>query len=108
MAQFYGIQTTFDSQTRKVTLTKGKSQVKLILSQPVFMTVDPPGSFPIDPVEVVSGQLGILPESAEDVFGAMLNVEPKSLVSPGKPNPDGRGNPAGGIERRKFWMKSRR
>ncbi len=93
VAQFFGIQTSFDSQTRKVTLTKGKSQVKLILSQPVFMTVDPPGSFPIDPVEVVLGQLGILPGSAEDIFSEVLNVsvrflpESQSLVA-GKIPPD--------------------
>jgi N-acetylmuramoyl-L-alanine amidase len=89
VAQFYGVQVTFDSQTRRITLVKGKSQVKLALSQSVFLTVDPVGSFPIDPVEVVSGQLGILPESAEDLLGAILNVsvrylpEQQSLVAGG-------------------------
>jgi N-acetylmuramoyl-L-alanine amidase len=93
VAQFYGIQVAFDSQTRRVTLSKGKSQVKLVLSQPVFMTVNPEGSFPIDPVEVISGQLGILPGSAEDIFSEMLSVsvrflpESQSLVA-GKIPPD--------------------
>jgi len=73
-AQFYGIQMTFDSQTRRITLSKGKSQVKMVLSQPVFLTVDPDASFPIEPAEVVTGQVGVTPESAEDVIGTLLNI----------------------------------
>src|SRR6266852_5572903 len=80
VAQFYGIQTTFDSQTRKVTLVKGKSQVKLILSQPVFMTIDTAGSYPVEPVEVISGQLGITPEWAEDFLGSLLHINVSYLA----------------------------
>ncbi len=73
-AQFYGIQMTFDSQSRRITLAKGKSQVKIVLSQPVFLTVNPEVSYPIDPAEVVTGQVAITPESAEDIFSAILNI----------------------------------
>src|SRR5579862_1505088 len=58
VAQFYGVQAQFDSQTRRVFLEKGKNKVKLVLSQPVFMVTDPEMSVPIEPVEVISGQLG--------------------------------------------------
>ncbi len=74
VAQFYGIQVNFDSQTRRITLGKGKSQIKTVLSQPVFLTGDPISSFPMEPAEVVSGQLGIPPEAAVDVLMAVLNV----------------------------------
>ena len=88
-AQFYGVQMTFDSQTRRITLTKGKSRVKLVLSQPVFLMVDPEASYPIEPAEVVAGQVGITPESAEDILGALLNIsvryenDQQSLVAGG-------------------------
>jgi N-acetylmuramoyl-L-alanine amidase len=75
VAQFYGVQLQFDSQTRKVTLTKGKIQANLALSQPLFMASDPEMSIPIEPVEMVSGQLGITPASVEDVFGTMLDAQ---------------------------------
>ena len=76
LAQFYGVQVQFDSQTRRVSLSKGKNTVKLILSQPVFMAVGPDDmSVPIDPVEDVAGQLGIPPSSAEDVFATLLDVQ---------------------------------
>ncbi len=74
VAQFYGVQVQSDPQTRKITLSKGKNQVKLVLSQPVFLTSDPVASFPLDPVEMVAGQAGIPPESAEDILRAVLNV----------------------------------
>ncbi|HUO56702.1 MAG TPA: N-acetylmuramoyl-L-alanine amidase, partial [bacterium] len=79
VAQFYGVQLAFDSQSRKVTLSKGKSQVKLTLSQAVFLTTDPVVSYPLEPVEVVSGQLGIPPEGAEDLFGTLLNINMRFL-----------------------------
>lgn len=91
VAQFYGIQLNFDSQTRRVTLGKGKSQIKTVLSQPVFLTGDPISAFPMEPAEVVSGQLGIPPEAAVDILMAILNVlarwepEQQALVVGGIP-----------------------
>jgi len=73
VAKFYGVDVQFDAQTRKVTLSKGKVRENLALSQPVFLTTDPDMSVPIDPVEVVSGQLGIPPDSVEDSFGTLLD-----------------------------------
>ncbi len=80
LAQFYGADLQFDSQTRRVSLQKGKNQIKMVLSQPVFLILDPESSFPMDPVEVVSGQLAIPPESAGDVFGSLLNVNVRFLA----------------------------
>src|SRR5580658_8755278 len=90
VAQFYGVDLQFDSQTRRVSLQKGKNLVKLVLSQPVFLVLDPESSFPLDPVEVVSGQLSIPPESAGDVFGTLLNVNVRFL-------PDQQALVAGGV-----------
>lgn len=91
VAKFYGVEVKFDSQTRRVALSKGKNQVKLVLSQPVFLTTDPVESFPIKPVEVVSGQLSLLPETAEDLFTVLLNVNVQF-------NPDQQTLVAGGIQ----------
>jgi len=73
VARFYGVNVQFDSQTRKVTLSKGKVRENLALSQSAFLTTDPDMSVPIDPVEVISGQLGIPPASVEDTFGTLLD-----------------------------------
>ncbi|HJT24291.1 MAG TPA: stalk domain-containing protein, partial [bacterium] len=73
VARFYGVQVQFDSQTRKVVLSKGNIRANLVLSQPVFMVSEPEMSVPIDPVEVVSGQLAIPPASVEDAFGTLLD-----------------------------------
>jgi len=91
VAKFYGVEVKFDSQTRRVALSKGKNQVKLVLSQPVFLTSDPVESFPIEPVEVVSGQLGVLSETAESLFTVLLNVNVQF-------NPDQQALVAGGIQ----------
>jgi N-acetylmuramoyl-L-alanine amidase len=80
VAEFYGADLQFDSQTRRVSLQKGKNQVKMVLSQPVFLILDPESSFPMDPVEVVAGQLAIPPDSAGDVFGTLLNVNVRFLA----------------------------
>jgi N-acetylmuramoyl-L-alanine amidase len=80
VAQFYGIDLHFDSQTRRVILTKKPNQVKLVLSQPVFLISDPVESLSIEPVEMVSGQLGVPPESAEDLLSAILNVNVRFQV----------------------------
>ncbi|HTC21416.1 MAG TPA: N-acetylmuramoyl-L-alanine amidase, partial [bacterium] len=79
VAQFYGVDLQFDSQTRRISLQKGKNQVKIVLSQSVFLILNPESSFSIDPVEVVSGQLAIPPESAGDIFGTLLNVNVRFL-----------------------------
>ncbi len=79
VAKFYGLDVQFDSQTRRVSLSKGKNLIKLALSQPVFMTFNPEASYPVDPAEVVSGQLGISPEAAEDLVGTLLNINVRFL-----------------------------
>lgn len=75
VAKFYGAQVHFDSLTRRITLEKGDNKITLVLSQPLFMATDPDLSVPIEPAEVISGQLGIPPPSAEDVFGTLLEEE---------------------------------
>ncbi len=80
LARFYGIQVQFDSQTRKMTLSKDKAQVQLILSQPFFEVNNPPGSYPLEPAEIVSGQLAVSPEAAEDLMGALLNLDVRYLA----------------------------
>lgn len=94
VARFYGVDVQFDSQTRKVTLSKGKVRENLALSQPLFLTTDPDMSVPIDPVEVVSGQLGIPPASVEDAFGTLLDnqvsylPDQKSIIAGGEHKDD--------------------
>ena len=91
LAQFYGVQVQFDSQTRRVSLLKGKNALKLVLSQPVFMATGPDDmSVPIEPVEVIAGQLGIPPASAEDVFATILDLQVNYL-------PDQQALVAGGV-----------
>ncbi len=80
LARFYGIQVQFDSQTRKVTLSKDGMQAQLVLSQPFFMVKDPPGSYPLEPAEIVSGQLAVSPEAAEDLIGTLLNLDVRYLA----------------------------
>jgi N-acetylmuramoyl-L-alanine amidase len=74
VAQFYGVQVDYDAASRRVLLGKGKNRIKLVVSQSVFLTLDPSASFPLDPVEVVAGQLGIPPESSVDLLQALLNI----------------------------------
>jgi N-acetylmuramoyl-L-alanine amidase len=78
-AKFYGIDVTFDPQTRKVLLKKGSRTVKIILSQPLFLLVNPPASAPIDPVEVISGQLAAPIESVSDILSGVLNINVRYL-----------------------------
>lgn len=83
VAKFYGIQVDFDPQTRRVTLSKGKNHVRLVLSQSVFLTADPEESLPIQPLEMVEGQIGVPPESAEDLLGAVLNLNVRYVTEEG-------------------------
>jgi N-acetylmuramoyl-L-alanine amidase len=53
----------------------GKNHITLVLSQPLFVITDPDMSVPIEPVEVISGQLAIPPSSAEDVFGTLMDLQ---------------------------------
>ena len=78
-AKFYDIQLSFDAQSRRVVLKKGYRTAKLVLSQPVFILMDPKASIPIDPLEVISGQLALPTESAGDVLGALLNINVRYL-----------------------------
>jgi N-acetylmuramoyl-L-alanine amidase len=74
VAKFYGVQVEYDSTSRRVFLGKGKNRLKVVVSQPVFLTMEPSASYPMDPVEVVAGQLGIPPESSVDLLQALLNI----------------------------------
>ncbi len=80
VARFYGVRVDFDPQTRRVTLTQGKTRVKFVLSQPLFMILPPGVSYPMDPVEEVSGQVGVPPGSAEDLLNAVLNLGSRYLA----------------------------
>jgi N-acetylmuramoyl-L-alanine amidase len=74
LAKFFGVQMDLDSESRRLTLSKGKNKVKLVLSQPVYLVQEPESSYPIDPLEVISGQLGVPPKSAEDLLGTLLGI----------------------------------
>ncbi len=78
-AKFYGIDVAFDAQTRKIVLKKGSRTVKIILSQPVFLLMNPSASAPIDPVEVISGQLAVPIESIGDILSGVLNINVRYL-----------------------------
>ncbi len=78
-AKFYGIDVAFDAQTRKILLKKGNRTVKIILSQPVFLLMNPSASAPIDPVEVISGQLAVPIESIGDILSGVLNINVRYL-----------------------------
>jgi N-acetylmuramoyl-L-alanine amidase len=78
-AKFYGVNLDFDSQTGRITLSKGAIQAKLVLYQSLFLATDPTESFLIDPVELISGQLAITPESAEDLFQVVLDQDVQFL-----------------------------
>lgn len=90
-AAFYGVKVDFDAQARRVTLEKGKGRGKTILSQPVFLLLDPEASLPIDPLEMVAGQLAIPAQTAEDIFGTLLNIPVRYL-------PDQQVLAAGGVK----------
>jgi N-acetylmuramoyl-L-alanine amidase len=78
-AKFYNIQLTFDPQTRKILLKKGGQEVKIILSQSFLLLTKPKETVPINPVEVVSGQLAMPVESVEDILSAALNINVRFL-----------------------------
>jgi N-acetylmuramoyl-L-alanine amidase len=75
IAKFYGIALQFDPQTRRVFLSKGKNQVKLVLSQPMFLVSNPTESFSTDPVEEIAGQLAVTPITAQDLLAAILGID---------------------------------
>ena len=91
VAGFYGIQVDYDSVARRVLLGKGKNRIKLVVSQPVFLTLDPSVSYSIDPVEIVGGQLGVPPESSADLLQALLNINVRYV-------PDQRALLVGGVK----------
>jgi N-acetylmuramoyl-L-alanine amidase len=74
IAKFYGVDLQFDAQTRRVFLSKGKNQVKLVLSQPMFLVSNPTESFPTDPAEEIAGQLAVTPVTAQDLLAAILEI----------------------------------
>jgi N-acetylmuramoyl-L-alanine amidase len=80
LAKFYGMQLGFDSQTRQVSLSLGgKVQVKMVLSSPLYLSADGTESSPMEPAEMVSGQLGIPPESATELLQTVLNEDARYL-----------------------------
>lgn len=82
-ANFYGIQVDFDPLKRRVILSKGKSKAKLVLSQEVLLSGDPEAPLPIDPVEMVQGQLAVPVGSAGDLVAAVLNLNVRYLPEEG-------------------------
>jgi N-acetylmuramoyl-L-alanine amidase len=89
LARFYKVQVDFDSQSRRVTLSKGKNKLKVVLSQPAYLVLEPEVSYPLEPLEMISGQLAVPPSSAEDLIGTVLAIpvhfvaEQKALVAGG-------------------------
>jgi N-acetylmuramoyl-L-alanine amidase len=82
-ANFYGIQVDFDPLKRRVTLSKGRSKAKLVLSQELLLSGDPESPLPIDPVEMVQGQLAVPVGSAGDLVAAVLNLNVRYLPEEG-------------------------
>ncbi|HTA76088.1 MAG TPA: N-acetylmuramoyl-L-alanine amidase [bacterium] len=79
VAKFYGIDLQFDAQTQRVLLSKSKNQVKLVLSQPMFMALNPNESFETDPVVEIEGQLAATPATAQDLLAAILGINSRFL-----------------------------
>jgi N-acetylmuramoyl-L-alanine amidase len=79
MVKFYGIDLQFDAQTQRVMLSKNKNQVKLVLSQPMFMALNPNESFETDPVVEIEGQLAATPATAQDLLAAILGINSRFL-----------------------------
>ncbi len=74
-SKFYGIEIQRDDLDGKITLKKGDVQVRLMLSQPFFLLLENQDSYPMDPAEMVGGEVGLPPGSAEDVLNALLDVD---------------------------------
>ncbi len=79
VAKFYGIDLKFDAQTQRVLLSKSKNQVKLVLSQPRFMALNPNESFETDPAVEIEGQLAVTPATAQDLLAAILGINSRFL-----------------------------
>jgi N-acetylmuramoyl-L-alanine amidase len=77
--KFYGIDLRFDAQTQRMLLSKSKNQVKLVLSQPMFMALNPNESFETDPVVEIEGQLAATPATAQDLLAAILGINTRFL-----------------------------
>jgi N-acetylmuramoyl-L-alanine amidase len=74
-AKFYGVEIQKDDLDGKITLQKGGVKVRLMLSQPLFLLMGNQDSYPMDPLEMVNGEVGLPPESAEDIFSALLDTD---------------------------------
>ena len=79
VVKFYGIDLQFDAQTQRVMLSKNKNQVKLVLSQPMFMALNPNESFETDPAVEIEGQLAVTPATAQDLLAAILGINSRFL-----------------------------
>ena len=74
-AKFYGVEIQKDDLDGKITLQKGDVRVRLVLSQPFFLLMENEDSYPMDPLETVEGEVGLPPESAEDILSALLDTD---------------------------------
>ena len=74
-ARFYGVEIQKDDLGGKITLRKGTVRVRLVLSQPFFLLMDSQDAYPVDPLEMAGGEIGLPPESAEDILSALLDTD---------------------------------
>lgn len=74
-AKFYGVDIQKDDLDGKITLQKGEVKVRLVLSQPVFLLMENQDSYPMDPLEMVNGEVGLPSTSAEDILSALLDTD---------------------------------
>ncbi len=74
-AKFFGVEILNDDLDGKITLQKGDVKVRLVLSQPFFLLMENEDSYPVDPLEMVGGEVGLPPESAEDILGVLLDTD---------------------------------
>ncbi len=74
VARFYGIRVSFTPLTGRVTLVKGERQVHFALNQPFFLLGETRDTFPMDPVVLISGQVGITSDSMQMILRFILNL----------------------------------
>jgi N-acetylmuramoyl-L-alanine amidase len=92
VARFYGVRVSFVPTTGRVTLTKGERQVHFALHQEFFLLGETREAYPMDPAELVGGQLGLTADSVRDILGFILNISIRQTA-------DGKGIVAGGVNR---------
>jgi len=83
VARFYGIRVSFVPATGKVSLSKGERQVQFALHQDFFLIGETRETCPMEPAELVAGQLGLAPDSVRDILGFILNLNVQYMASEG-------------------------